>query len=707
MKEFPKRFEFKDQEKIYQKWEKGGYFTPKIDKKKKPFTIIMPPPNANGALHIGHAVFVTLEDIMIRYNRMLGNPTLWLPGADHAGIQTQVVYEKKLKKEGKSRYDLGREKFYKQTYQFTMENKKTMENQLKKLGASCDWTRNHFTLEPEISKSVFKTFKKLYDDGLIYRDKRIINWCPRCSTALSDIEVIYEQMNAKLTFIKYPLKDTSSFITVATTRPETMLGDTAIAVNPKDKRYQKLIGKTAIIPIINREIPIIADEQIDPEFGTGAVKVTPAHDPNDFEIGKKHNLDFIDIIDKDKKITKNGGKKFTGLKTDQAREKIKEELGKLKLIEKEEDLKHSVGTCERCKHIIEPLISKQWFVKIKPLAEKAIKVVKSGEIKFHPKKFEKVYFNWMENIRDWCISRQIWWGHRIPVYYCQKCNEIIVAEETPKKCKCGVTKIKQEEDTLDTWFSSGQWPYNTLKTKKGDFEYFYPTSVMETGFDILFFWVARMIMFGIYITGQPPFKDVVLHGLVRDKDKIKMSKSRGNVIDPLGIVEDYGADALRMTLVFGTGVGNDIIVSEEKIRGMRNFTTKIWNASRFVLSSIENKPNLSKVPKNLKPEDKWILKELDKITQKTTQALAKFQFHLAAEGIYDFFWHKFCDKTIEETKKRVYGENKKEKETAQWVLYKVLTNSLKLLHPFVPFVTEAVWQKINKDKPLIINNWPK
>ncbi|NTU69870.1 valine--tRNA ligase [bacterium] len=712
MKELQKRFEFSDQENIYNMWEKGEHFKPKGHENKKPFTIIMPPPNANGSLHIGHAVFVTLEDIMVRYHRMLQEPTLWLPGADHAGIQTQVVFEKKLKKAGKSRYDLGREEFYKQTYEFTMDSKKVMENQLRRLGASCDWSREHFTLEPEISKSVFNTFKKLYEDDLIYRDKRIINWCPRCATALSDIEVIYEEMDASLTYIKYPIKDSKESIIVATTRPETMLGDTAIAVNPQDKRYKKLIGKTAIVPIANREIPIIADKKIDIEFGTGAVKVTPSHDPNDFELAQKYNLEFIEVIDKVRKITKNGGKEFEGLKTNEARDKIIDKLKQQNLITKIDDLKHSVGTCERCKTIVEPLVSMQWFVKIKPLADKAIKAVKSGEVKFHPKKFEKVYYNWMDNIRDWCISRQIWWGHRIPVYYCDDCNKIMVEIEKPKKCKCGSTKVHQDEDTLDTWFSSGQWPYTTLgwdkKNPSKDYKQFYPTQVMETGFDILFFWVARMIMLGLYTTGQVPFKDVVLHGLVRDKDKVKMSKSRGNVIDPLGVVEDYGADALRMALVFGTGIGNDIVVSEEKIRGMRNFATKIWNASRFVLSNIDKETNnIHKDELKLTKEDKWILDEHEKTIQKVTKALNTFQFHQAAETIYDFFWHKFCDKAIENTKKRIYEGSGNDKKTAQWVLLSVLQNSLKMLHPFMPFVTEAIWEELDSDKPLIISHWPK
>jgi valyl-tRNA synthetase len=718
MKEISKHFDFEDQSKIYDLWEKNGYFKPKVIPGTKPFTIIMPPPNANGSLHIGHAVFVTLEDIMVRYHRMLGVPTLWLPGADHAGIQTQVVYEKELEKRGLSRFDLGREKFYQETYDFTMKNKAVMENQLRKLGASCDWSREHFTLEPEISKSVFLTFKKMYVDGLIYRGKRIINWCPRCGTALSDVEVIYKEKETFLTYIKYPIDGSKEFITVATTRPETMLGDTAVVVNPSDPRYKMLIGKHVLLPLSGRKIPIIGDEVVDKKFGTGAVKVTPAHDPIDFEISQRHDLEVIDVIGKDLKMTAAAGKEFEGLKYNVAREKVVSELKKLGLLVKETKYTHAVGTCERCKSIIEPLISEQWFVKIKPLAEKAIKAVKSGKIIFTPKRYEKVYYNWMENIRDWCISRQIWWGHRIPVYYCQDCNAVMVETEQPKKCNCGSTNILQDPDTLDTWFSSGQWPFNTLgwneavasgeKSKTGDFEKFYPTSVMETGWDILFFWVARMIMLGIYCTGEVPFKEVVLHGLVRDQDRVKMSKSKGNSIDPLGVVEEYGADAIRMALVFGTGIGNDIVVSEDKIKGFRNFSTKIWNASRFIQTNLEDYAIVPRgtIESDFTKEDLWILAEYEKTVKKVTNSLTKHNFHHAAEEIYEFFWHKFCDKTIEDTKSRIYGDNIRSKAAAKWVLHYVLFGSLKLLHPFMPFVTEAIWQNFNEKVPLIGSTWP-
>lgn len=695
--------------KIYSLWEKGGYFTPKIDKSKQPFVIIMPPPNANGVLHVGHAVFVTLEDLMVRYNRMKDRPSLWLPGADHAGIATQVSYEKKLQKEGKTRFDLGREEFYKQAYQFTIENRETMENQLRKLGASCDWSRKKFTLEPEISQAVYHTFKKMYKEGLIYRGERIINWCSRCQTALSDLEVKYQERPTKLTFIKYPIENSEEFITVATTRPETMLGDTAVAVNPKDKRYRSLLkDKIKIrLPLTDRLIPLIADQRIEMDFGTGAVKVTPAHDPTDFDIGKEHNLTIINIIDKDAKMTEKAGKDYAGLDVISCRKKVLEDLEKQGLLSKQEDYSHSVGTCDRCQTVIEPLVSKQWFVKAKELAKPAIKAVREKKIKFVPSHYEKIYFHWMENIKDWCISRQIWWGQRIPVWYCS-CGETIVEENLPKRCpKCNKTDLKQDPDTLDTWFSSGQWPFTVFGWPKetNDFKYFYPTSVMETGYDILFFWVARMIMLGIYCTGKVPFEHVFLHGLVRDKDRQKMSKSKGNIIDPLGVVELHGADALRMALVFGTGPGRDAIISEEKIMAHRRFANKIWNAARFTFNFLENHTDFLKAEKkdlSLTEEDKWIISELNSVIEKTSKSFESFNFHQAAEEIYEFFWHKFCDKTIENVKKR-------EDLTSRWVLYRVFFNSLKMLHPFMPFVTEEIYQMMpgKPKKALIIESWPE
>lgn len=713
------------EEKIYQIWEKSGYFNPDklpLKRKTKPFCIIMPPPNANGSLHVGHAVFVTLQDIMIRYQRMRGKKTLWLPGADHAGILTQVVFEKELAKEGKTRFDLGREEFFKRTFEFSMKNKKIMENQLRKLGASCDWSREKFTLDPKISKIVLETFKKMHQDGLIYRGERIINWCPRCQTALSDLEVIHQPRQAKLYYIKYPILENPNakiqmpnYILIATTRPETMLGDAAVAVNPKDERYKILVeNKVKIkLPLTERIIPLIADKNVDINFGTGAVKITPAHDMLDFEISQKHKLEIFNVIGSDGKMTELAGKNYQGLNILECRQKILDDLKSLGLLEKEEDYLHNVAVCERCKTIVEPLISKQWFVKIKPLAKKAIEVVKKGKIKFVPSRFAKIYFHWMRNIKDWCISRQIWWGHQLPVWFCQTSKEkYFISLKKPKKCKiCKMCQPIQSEDVLDTWFSSGQWPFTTLMTtKKNDFKTFYPTSVMETGWDILFFWVARMIMLGLYATKKIPFQYVYLHGLVRDKDRQKMSKSKGNVIDPLAVVENYGADALRMSLVFGTGLGNDIIVSEEKVIGQRKFVNKIWQASRFVLMNVEKNLDFKKIKKvKFNKQDQWILNELSKTIKKMTNDIENFRFHQAAQEIYQFFWHKFCDKTIENVKNRI-KENKKDAKAGKIVLLKVLATSLILLHPFLPFVTEAIYQKLpikNKKKCLMIENWPK
>jgi len=701
--------------KWYKFWEQSGFFTPKIEPKKKPFTIIMPPPNANGELHVGHATFIAIEDILIRYHRMRGEPTLWLPGADHAGILTQVVYERELEKQGKSRFDLGRGDFFKQTYEFTMKNKKHMEDQLKALGASCDWRREKFTLDPEITKAVYTTFKKLYDDGLIYRSERIINWCSRCGTALSDLEVEHEEKAGKLWYIKYPIKSSRvkaqrpKVITVATTRPETMLGDTAVAVNPSDKRYKNLVGQLVILPLMNREIPIVADSLVDPNFGTGVVKVTPAHDPIDFEIASHHNLPIIKVIGPEGRMTKEAG--FVAQsKIAEAREKVVEALQKQGLLEKVEGYTHSVGICERCRSTVEPLVSKQWFIKIQPLTDKALQAVKEGSVKILPKRFAKIYFNWLENIRDWCISRQIWWGQRLPVYYCQelkneKCEEengVFISVEIPKECPyCKSEKVEQDPDTLDTWFSSGQWPFTTLGWPKEatDFKYFYPTSVMETGYDILFFWVARMIMLGLYATGKPPFHTVFLHGLVRDEQGQKMSKSKGNVIDPLDVVHQYGADAVRIALVFGTSPGNDINLGESKIRGMRNFTNKLWNIARFILSNKSKIQNAKCKMQN--EEDKWILEELGKTKKKVTAGIENYRFGQAAEELYDFIWHKFADKYIEHSKGR--------RQETQPILEKVFEESLRLLHPFMPFITEELWQRLpNKTgESIMVSRWPK
>jgi len=728
--------------KIYQKWEESGVFSPKMKKGlprrkagKKPFTIIMPPPNANAPLHIGHARFVAIQDLLIRFHRMKGEPTLWLPGADHAGILTQVVFEKGLAEEGKTRFDLGRENFYQEIFKFTQENKQKMYDQMRALGASCDWKREKFSLNPEISRIVLETFVKMFKDGLIFRSERIISWCPRCQTALSDLEIEHKEEKTKLYFIRYVLKKEDRFLTVATTRPETMLGDTAVAVNPKDKRYQDLIDKTVVLPLMLREIPIIADKLVDIEFGTGAVKVTPAHDSLDFEIGQRSGLSSIQIIGFDNKMTQKTGK-YAGLSLQEAKELIIQDLEAKGLLEKIEDYTHSVGHCERCKTLVEPQVSLQWFVKTKPLAQKAAFMVKSkkinkfvaGAIKIIPSRFEKNYFLWMKDIRDWCISRQLWWGERIPIWYCggenlsplQKlmnpeleklkdlgCGEIIASLEKPKKCpKCQSKNLIQDPDTLDTWFSSGQWPFATLGFPDSpDYKYFYPTTVMETGYEILFFWVARMIMLGLYRTKKIPFETVFLHGLVRDAFGQKMSKSKGNVIDPLDVIKIYGTDALRMALVFGSTPGKDLSLSEEKIEAMRNFCNKVWNAARFVLSHqsliISHKQSLLLRNKPSKhPDDIWVLEELDKTVKSVTEGIEKFRLGQAAEELYEFFWHKFCDKYIEAAKTR--------RNEAQPILLQVLDTSLRLLHPFMPFITEEIYQKLPGKKGLLITTeWPK
>ncbi len=709
---------------IYAAWERGGYFTPKVDPAKKPFTIIMPPPNANGRLHIGHAMFVTVEDILSRWHRMLGESVLWLPGADHAGILTQVVFERELTKKNITRHQLGREEFNRQCLAFTLANKETMEKQLRTLGASCDWTREKFTLDPNLLPAILLTFKKLFDAGLVYHGNRIISWCSRCATALSDLEVEYGEEQGSLTYIKYPLKDSSEFITVATTRPETMLGDTAVAVNPDDARYKKMVGKLVKLPLTDREIPIIADAVVDREFGTGAVKVTPAHDPVDFEIGQRHQLEQISVVGEDWRMTPAAGGKYSGLKIKEAREKVVADLQAQGLIDKIEPYAHSVGHCERCKAIVEPLISWQWFIKGKELAAAALSAVEKGETKILPERFEKTYFQWMENIRDWCISRQIWWGIRIPIWYCSVCGKAIVGVDdqgnlqSPTKCPyCGQTEgtFDEEGDTFDTWFSSGQWPYVTLGWPKetADFKYFYPTSVMETGYDILFFWVARMMMLGLFATGQVPFRTVYLHGLVRDAFGTKMSKSKGNSIDPLEVVAKYGADALRMALIAGSAPGNDMSLGEEKIKGYRNFANKIWNASRFVLNALEKEGDKWRNGEAITlrectlEEDAVILKELEELVKEVTSSLENYRLSDAASSLYEFFWHRYCDWYIEAVKPRLRSEDPAVRRQAVAVLIKVLKTSMVLLHPFMPFVTEMVWGRLGEPEPLIVATWPK
>jgi len=701
-----KTFNFKELEpEIYRAWESAGAFTPKIEENKKPYTIIMPPPNAYDQLHIGHALFVTVEDVMIRYHRLLGEPTLWLPGADHAGLGSQVFFEKLLQKErGVSRFDLGREKFVEELGRHMSGKRVIMEGQLRALGASCDWTRSKFTLDPDVSQAVYYTFKKMYDGGLIYRGERIVNWCRKCATGLSDLEVEHKEVEGQLTYIKYPLVSGEGFVTVATTRPETMLGDTAVAVNPEDIRYKDLVGEKVKLPLTDREIPIIADEVVDKAFGTGAVKVTPAHDPTDFEIGQRHRLPNILVIDDRGKMAETAGE-YTGLKTDEAREKILADLAEQGLIEKQVKHSHSVGHCVKCDTVLEPKVSKQWFVKIAPLAKPALEAVRSGKIKFMPERFEKIYFNWMENIRDWNISRQVWWGHRVPVFYLTGDREKFVVAETEAEARALLGgEVEQDSDTLDTWFSSALWPFTTLGWPEltADFKYFYPTTVMETAYDIIFFWVARMIMMGLYCTGEIPFETVFFNGLVRDSHGQKISKSKGNVIDPLVMVDKYGADALRMGLITGTAAGNDTNISEDKIRAYRNFANKIWNAARFVALKQAAGEAIGNV--KLNERDQEVIEGFEAALAAMTKLMEGYQLGQASEFIYDYFWHTFCDRIIEEYKDQLDDDNRK--AAAGSVLHHILKNSLVMMHPFVPFVTEAVWQELYEGQ-LILADWPK
>ncbi|MBM3172546.1 MAG: valine--tRNA ligase [Chloroflexi bacterium] len=691
------------EEKWYRFWIERGYFTPKIDRKKKPFTIIMPPPNVTGELHVGHALTAALEDIMIRWHRMKGDAALWLPGVDHAGIATQVVVEQKLAAEGLDRHTLGREKFIERVWEWANKSRQSITYQHQRLGASCDWTRERFTLDDGPCKAVRTAFVRLYNKGLIYRGERIITWCPRCQTALSDLEVQHKDMTGKLWYMRYPPPEGEGFVTVATTRPETYLGDTAVAVNPEDERFKRLIGKKVVLPIINREIPVIADSAIDISFGTGAVKVTPCHDPVDFEISERQNLPLINIMNNDATINQNGGP-YAGLDRFAAREKIVADFEKAGLLEKMETHSHAVGHCDRCRTTIEPQVSKQWFVKIKPLAEKAIEAVVDGRISIIPERFTRVYLNWMENIRDWCISRQLWWGHRIPVWYCQKCGEMIVSVEEPSKCsRCGSSDLVQDPDVLDTWFSSALWPHSTLgwPDDTEDFCYFYPTSVMETGYDILFFWIARMIMMGLEDTEDIPFHTVYLHGLIRDEKGDKMSKMRGNVINPTDAIEKYGTDALRFAITTGTAPGNDVNLGEHRLEAGRNFANKIWNASRFVLQSMDAEAARGRGLKNLsveRPEimeDRWILSRLSQLVISVDKLMEEFQFGEAERQIHDFFWGEFCDWYIEIAKIRLTDS----KSSPLPVLAFILETVLRLLHPFMPFITEELWQGLKQRLP--------
>ncbi len=711
MKELPKTYDpSASEEKLYKFWNDSGFFNAEVDENKKPFTIVIPPPNVTGQLHMGHAFDETLQDILIRFKRMQGYSALWMPGTDHAGIATQIKVEENLRKEeGLTRYDLGREKFLERVWDWKHQYGSRIIEQLKKLGSSCDWRRERFTMDEGCSKAVKEVFVNLYEKGLIYKGHRIINWCPNCATALSDAEVEYENQAGKLWHIRYPLTDGSGELVVATTRPETFMGDTGVAVNPNDERYKHLIGKTCILPIMNREIPIFGDEYVDMEFGTGCVKVTTCHDPNDFEMGQRHNLEQILVFNEDATVNENGGK-YEGLDRYACREAVIKDLEEGGYLVKIEEHEHNVGTCYRCGTTVEPMTSAQWFVKMAPLAKPAMDVVNDGRVKFVPERFSKTYLRWMENVHDWCISRQLWWGHRIPAYYCDDCGEMVVAKEDVTVCpKCGGTHMRQEEDVLDTWFSSALWPFSTLgwpeKTKELD--YFYPTSVLVTGYDIIFFWVARMIFSGMEQMKEEPFKTVYIHGLVRDAQGRKMSKSLGNGIDPLEIIDKYGADALRFTLVTGNSPGNDMRFSTEKVESSRNFANKIWNASRFIQMNLTI--DKAELPETLALEDKWILSKFNDLVKAVTENIDKYELGLAVQKLYDFIWDNFCDWYIEIVKPRLQNKDDVQaNENAQKVLCYVLSNTMKLLHPFMPFITETIWQALpHEGESIMISKWPE
>lgn len=717
----PKDFE----EKIYKETEEKGYFKANMNKEKESYCIMMPPPNVTGKLHMGHALDGTIQDILIRFKRMQGYNTLWLPGSDHASIATEMKVVEKLKKEGKTKHQIGREEFLKETWDWTHLYGGTIQEQQKKLGCSCDWEKRRFTLDERLSEAVKEQFVRLYEKGLIYRGKRMVNWCPNCNTTISDVEVEYREENTHLWHIKYKVKDEDEYIIVATTRPETMLGDTAVAVHPDDERYKDLVGKKCILPIMNKEIPIIADRFVETEFGTGAVKITPAHDMNDYQAGLRHNLEIIEVFDDNFKMG-NLVPEYEGMNLLEAREKIVEKLKELGAIVKIEDLTHNVGKCERCKTTIEPKISDQWFVKMEELAKPAIKAIEDEEIKFVPKKYEKMYFNWMNNIQDWCISRQLWWGHRIPAYYCDDCGHITVSRENVNECeKCNSKNIRQDEDTLDTWFSSALWPFSTLgwpNTESEDYKTFFPTNVLVTAYDIITFWVSRMIVSSLELTKENPFKDVLIHGIVRDSQGRKMSKTLGNGVDPLEIIEKYGADSLRFSVLSGTTMGNDIRYMPEKLDQASNFANKIWNAAKFITNSLEddnkiidfyNKVyNSNKKEFNseyLKIEDKWILSKLNTLIKDVTKLIEDYDLGIAIDKIYNFIWNEFCDWYIEICKTRIYSENLEERVQVNFVLDYVLRNALKLLHPFMPFVTTEIYSKLvhYDDINLMVSAWPE
>lgn len=710
-KELAKAYEPHEvEERIYEFWMNGKYFHAEVDSKKKPYTIVIPPPNITGQLHMGHALDETLQDILIRFRRMQGYSALWLPGTDHASIATEAKIVEAMKQEGVTKEDIGRDGFMKRAWEWKEKYGGTIISQLKKLGSSCDWDRERFTLDEGCSKAVKEVFVKLYNEGLIYRGERMINWCPNCKTSISDAEVDFAEKDGNFWHIRYPLADGSGYLNLATTRPETMLGDTAVAVHPEDERYQHLIGKMLILPLVGREIPIVADTYVEQDFGTGVVKITPAHDPNDFEVGLRHNLPVINIMDESGVINENGGE-YQGMDRLDARKKIVKALEEQGYLIKVEPIKHNVGTCYRCKTVVEPRVSKQWFVKMEPLAKPAVKAVEDGEVKFVPERFDKIYFNWMNNIKDWCISRQLWWGHRIPAWYCDDCNEITVSRETPHACcKCGSTHIHQDEDTLDTWFSSALWPFSTLgwPDNTEELNYFYPTSTLVTGYDIIFFWVARMIFSGLAHMGKVPFDTVFIHGIVRDANGVKMSKSLGNGIDPLEVIDQYGADALRFMLATGNSPGNDMRYSPEKVEASRNFANKIWNAARFILMNLEGHEIKNELPNELTTEDKWIISSFNRVAKEITENLEKFELGIAAQKIYDFLWDVFCDWYIEIAKIRMNSDDAQTAQNAREVLVWVMTGTLKLLHPFMPFITEEIWQTLpHEGDALIVAQWPE
>jgi len=709
-KELAKAYEPKEvEDRIYDFWMKGKYFHAEVDPKKKPYTIVIPPPNITGQLHLGHAMDETLQDTLIRWRRMQGYSALWLPGTDHASIATEAKIVEAMRKEGITKEEIGREKFLERAWAWKDQYGGRIVEQLKKLGSSCDWDRLRFTMDEGCNKAVNHVFKKLYDKGLIYRGERIINWCPHCKTSISDAEVVFEEKEGSFWHLRYPLSDGSGYIELATTRPETMLGDTAVAVHPDDERYKALVGKTVILPLVNKEIPIIADSYVEQDFGTGVVKITPAHDPNDFEVGLRHNLPVINVMDDGGVINENGGK-YAGMPALEARKQIVKDLDEAGFLIKIEPIKHNVGTCYRCGTVVEPRVSTQWFVKMEPLAKPAIDAVKDGDIRFIPERMDKVYYNWMENIKDWCISRQLWWGHQIPAWYCE-CGETIVSETVPAVCpKCGGTHLTRDPDTLDTWFSSALWPFSTLgwPDNTEELKYFYPTNTLVTGYDIIFFWVARMIFSGLEHMGEVPFNTVFFHGLIRDAQGRKMSKSLGNGVDPLDVISVYGADALRFTLVTGNSPGNDLRFSEEKVSASRNFANKIWNAARFILMNIEGKDIDCALPKKLYTSDKWILNRFNNVTAAVTENLEKFELGMAVSKLYDFIWDDFCDWYIELAKIRMNGADEESADSARRVLVWTMSNTLKLLHPFMPYITEEIWQTLPHDgEALIVAKWPE